>query len=105
MLRTLAVAATPVPVDIRFKAYESTLSFPRYDAFVEDVHIGTLGENFIEAFNRRLGKHTTWPNISGTHFTALETVAGPPQAGPVGGNGLWLSPLIVGPAKLDWSRS
>lgn len=105
MLRTLAAADTPVPVEIRFNAYASTLSRPRYDAFVEDVRIGTLGENFIEVFSRRLGRHTTWPNITGTFFTGVETVAGPPQAGPVGGNGLWLSPLTMGPAKLAWSKA
>lgn len=105
LLRTLATAGTPVPVDIRFNAYESTLSRPRYDAYVDEVHIGTLGERFIEAFNRRLGKHNGWPNIAGTYFTGVETVAGPPQSGPVGGNGLWLSPLIVGPADLDWSKA
>lgn len=105
MLRSLAAAATPVPVEIRFNAYESTLSRPRFDAFVDEVHIGTLGDNFIEAFNRRLGRHASWPNVAGTYFTGVETVAGPPQAGPVGGSGLWLSPLIVGPAELDWSKS
>ena len=106
VLKELASANLPVRVDIRFNAYESTLSRPRYDAYWDDVCIGTLDDQFTQAFLRQLGGavRNNWPEIAGTFFTGVETVAGPPQTGPVGGNGLWLSPLIVGPATLDWSR-
>ena len=106
LLKELAAVDLPMPVEIRLNAYESTLSRPRYDAYLDDVCIGTLGEGFTEAFLRRLGKiRDNWPDMAGTFFTGVETVAGPPQAGPVGRNGLWLSPLILGPATLDWRRS
>lgn len=105
ILKELAAANLPMPVDIRFNAYASTLSRPRYDAYWDDVCIGTLGDAFTEAFLRRAGTSSgRWPEIAGTFFTGVETVAGPPQTGPVGQNGLWLSPLIVGPATLEWSR-
>jgi DNA helicase-2/ATP-dependent DNA helicase PcrA len=106
LLKELAAVNRPTPVEIRLNAYGSTLSRPRYDAYLHDVCIGTLGEGFIEAFIRRLGRiGDNWPDIAGTFFTGVETVAGPPQAGPLGHNGLWLSPLILGPAALDWRRS
>jgi hypothetical protein len=106
LLKELAAADRPVPVEVRLNAYGSTLSRPRYDAYVHDVCIGTLGEAFTEAFLSRLGKvQDKWPDIAGTFFTGVETVPGPPQGGPVGRNGLWLSPLILGPATLDWRRS
>ena len=105
-LERLAEAGVPVPVEVRFNAYESTLSRPKYDAVYDGVCIGTLGEGFTQDFLRQVGRvKGGWPNITGTFFTGLETVAGPPQAGPVGRNGLWLSPLIAGPAILDWRRS
>lgn len=106
LLRDLAARSAPIPIEVSLNAYESTLSRPQYDAYFDDVWIGTLGEEFTQAFLRRLGKvRNNWPEISEVFFTGVETVAGPPQPGPVGRNGLWLSPLIVGPAQLDWSSN
>lgn len=104
-LLELAAEGKPVPVDIRLDAYGSTLREPKYDAYVDDLLIGTLGDSFIHGFTRRTGdSRGRWPDFRSVHFTGVETVAGPPQIGQVvGGNGLWLSPLIVGAASLDWS--
>lgn len=97
--------AGPIPVEVLFDAYSSTERRPVYRAVVDGVTLGTLSEQFVEALTRRVGtSHVRWPDIKGVYFTGLETVAGPLQDGPVGRNGLWLSPLIVGPAELDWRR-
>lgn len=101
-LEELLAAPGPVPVDIRLDPYRSTLRRPQYDAYVDDVQVGTLNDVFLEAFLSRLGKFTSPPILSGAHLTGVETVAGPPQDGPVGRNGLWLSPIIVGPLTLEW---
>ena len=107
LLRELASRRRPVPVDIVLNPFESTLSRPSYDAFVDGMKVGTLGPEGTDAFLSAVGvpKSGHWPRITGTFFTGLETVAGPAQPGAVGTNGLWLSPLIGGPAHLDWSAS
>ena len=104
-LREMAAEPSPTPVEVRFDAYSSTQRRPVYRAFIDDVIVGSLGQQFVDEFTRRVGaSQTRWPDIQGLYFTGLETVAGPTQDGPVGRNGLWLSPLIVGPAELDWRR-
>ena len=63
-LEQLAEADIPVPVEVRFNAYESTLSRPRYDAYFDGVCIGTLGEGFTRDFLRQVGRvKGGWPNI------------------------------------------
>lgn len=106
VLKQLAGQASPTMVDIHFNAHESRLNRPRYDVYSAGSQIGTLGETFTDALVKRLRqKDGRWPDISGAFFTGVETHAGVPQGGPVGQNGLWLSPLIAGPATLEWRRS
>lgn len=101
-LSSLTGTPTPRPVDVRFRAYGSTSSKPHYDAYLGDVRIGTLGASFTDDLLKRVGRQDRWPRLSGLHLVGTETAAGPVQHGPVGRNGLWLSPLIVGPASLHW---
>ncbi|MHB1009958.1 MAG: UvrD-helicase domain-containing protein [Propionibacteriaceae bacterium] len=104
---SLATAKAPHPVEIRLNPQASTFDQPVYEVHLNDVHIGTLGVGFLQSFTKRVhvshkpGRRA-WPRISGVYCTGLETAAGPSFNGPVGKNGLWLSPLIVGPATLDW---
>lgn len=94
----------PRPVDIRFNAYESTSSRPTWDAYLGDQRIGTLGPDFQQDFVARTKRSDRWPDLQGLYLTGVETVAGQKQSGPVGQNGLWLNPLITGPASLNWSH-
>lgn len=92
----------PRAVEVRCNPYDSTSLRPCYDAYLDDRRVGTLGDEFLEDFIRRTGRCDKWPRLGGLFLVGAETVAGPVQHGPVGRNGLWLSPLIVGPAALDW---
>lgn len=102
MLAVLGPDTPPSAVQVRFNPYDSTALKPSFDAYLDDQRIGTLGEEFQTDFVRRVGRCDRWPTIEGLFLVGAETVAGPAQHGAVGKNGLWLSPLIVGPAKLDW---
>lgn len=104
LLADFAENPSPRPVEVRFNPYDSTSSKPSYDAHLDGQRIGTLGANFQEDFVARIHRPERWPDIEGLHVVGVETVAGPKQSGPVGQNGLWLSPLIVGPASLKWRR-
>lgn len=104
LLAGFSADTSPRPVEIRFNPYESTSLKPSYDAYLDGKRIGTLGTSFQEDFFARTGRTERWPDIEGLHLAGVETVAGPKQSGPVGQNGLWLSPLILGPASLKWRR-
>lgn len=96
--------ASPQPVEVRFNPYASTSLRPSYDAHLDGQRIGTLGPSFQDDFCTRTGRADRWPDIEGLYLAGVETVAGPKQSAPVGQNGMWLSPLIVGPASLKWRR-
>lgn len=104
ILGALTPESRPYPVEVRFNPYDATSLRPSFDAFVDDQRIGTLGDDFKDDFVRRTGRCEPWPRLEGLFLVGAETVAGPAQHGSVGKNGLWLSPLIVGPASLNWRR-
>lgn len=107
MLRGLTGETAPIPVEIRFNPFGSTLEKPQYTARLDGKVIGELGDRFLQSFVRCVGRpKENWPGtMTDAYLVGVETVAGLPQQGPVGRNGLWLSPLIVGAATLNWSTS
>lgn len=102
ILAELGHESVPRAVEVRFNPFDSTSLRPAFDAYLDDQRIGTLGVEFQDDFVRRTGRCDHWPVMEGLFLVGAETVAGPVQRDRVGKNGLWLSPLIVGPASLHW---
>lgn len=104
LLGKLTQEDAPRAVDIEFDPYHSTSMHPVYQARLDGVLIGSTGAALAEDLYKRAGRNDRWPALDNLFLVGAETVAGPAQSGPVGKNGLWLSPLIIGPAHLTWRR-